>query len=739
MRYPLSLCISRSICRSEHRVHRFSPGVAQVTYGQVVTEERVAGLDGPIEVIRDQIGVPHCFAATEHDAFFAQGWVHATDRLWQMEYDRRRALGRWAEVVGAAGVTSDLFYRRIDLASTARRDWAALAPRTRAMLEAYSAGANAGMKSKAGRRLPRDLELAGVEPENWEPWHSLLVFKVRHVLMGSARQKLWRAVAVDVLGADAAKWMLSRSDHLACVPPGAACEDLLSVALADEAGSNNWALSGSRTASGLPLLAGDPHRGLELPNVYVQGHLSCPAWDALGIGMAGVAGFPHFGHNQKVAWCITHGMIDDQDLYRYAAPPGESRRIETVHVRHSDPVEVEVVTTPRGPLLAPDLALCWTATAETDTTFDAVPSMLDATCVVELFQAMRTWVAPGNNLLAADRAGTIGYLTRGQVPLRRRSEGILVPVPGDDPSYAWNGSLAFEDHPQLLNPEEGFLFSANNPALPPSTTAPYLGIDVAAPWRARRLVEALSRMAGATVADMEALHRDVVSLPARWWTNRLWGWEPLADWDGRMDASSSAAAAYSVFRRELMLLAMERSGLGANLNHRLNRLLPDVLPESALWQVVDQHARSGETGLLGGWSWDWAMAATTTRAQRAWKGENWGELHYTVQRHPLGRPEFDPPSVPYGGDMDTVQAASYFPTVSFAAQWGSVARYAFDLDDWDRSRWVIPLGASGEPRSPHFADQQEAWREGRLLMAPYTRAAVEAAAEDHLVLRPARL
>ena len=160
------------------------------------------------------------------------------------------------------------------------------------MLEAYSAGANAGVKAKAGRRLPRDLQLAGVVPETWEPWHSLLVFKVRHVLMGSARQKLWRAVAVDVLGADAAKWMLSRLDHLACVPPGAACEDLLSVALADEAGSNNWALSGSRTASGLPLLAGDPHRGLELPNIYVQGHLSCPAWDVLGIGMAGVAGFP---------------------------------------------------------------------------------------------------------------------------------------------------------------------------------------------------------------------------------------------------------------------------------------------------------------------------------------------------------------------------------------------------------------------------------------------------------------
>jgi hypothetical protein len=152
-----------------------------------------------------------------------------------------------------------------------------------------------------------------------------------------------------------------------------------------------------------------------------------------------------------------------------------------------------------------------------------------------------------------------------------------------------------------------------------------------------------------------------------------------------MDAQSTAAAAYSVFRREPMLLALERSGLGANLNHRLNRPIPNALPESAIWQVADQHARSGETGLLGGWSRDQAVAETTARAQRTWKGETWGELHCTAQRHPLGRAELDPPSVPYGGDMGTVQAASYLPTVSFTAQSASVARDAFDLGEWDWS------------------------------------------------------
>lgn len=702
-------------------------------YGRFVTDERMAGLDGPIEIFRDHVGVPHCYATSEHDAFLAQGWVHAADRLWQMDYDRRRGLGRWAEVAGPGGLAGDLFYRRMDLATGARRDWAALSPRTKAMLSAYANGVNAALGS---RPLPRELLVGGSPVEPWEPWHCLLVFKVRHVMMGSARPKLWRAVVTEVLGAEAAESMLSGGDHVACVPPGAPCQELVSVALADEAGSNNWALSGARTASGSPLLAGDPHRDLEVPNVYVQGHVSCPAWDVLGIGMAGVPGFPHFGHNRQVAWCITHGMIDDQDLYRFSSPPSGDRRTETIQVRGAEPAEVDIVTTSRGPLLSPDLALCWTGTAETDTGFDAIAPMLEAGSVDDLFETMRDWVVPGNNLLGADRAGTIGYLTRGRVPRRRRLEAALLPVPGDDPSYGWDGFLPFEDHPRTRNPAGGFLFSANNPARP-SVRDPYLGIDVAAPWRARRLVDALSGTAGATVAGMEAIHRDVVSLPARWWVERLSGWAPLEGWDGRMDAASPAAAAYSVVRRELTLLALERSGLGANLDHPLNRLFPGALPESSLWRVVDQHARSGNASFFGGWTWDQALAAATARAGRRWKGAPWGELHHTGQRHPLGRAELNPPSVPYGGDMDTVQAASYLPTVNFEVRSGSVARYAFDLDDWDRSGWVIPLGASGEPGSPHFADQQESWRQGRLLPAPYSRAAVEAAAEERHVLRPA--
>ncbi len=551
-------------------------------------ELRLRGLDAPVELTRDRFGVAHCRAATDHDAFFAQGFAHAADRLWQMDHDRRRGLGRSAEILGPAAVPGDTLFRRIDLAASARSDAVRLSPAARHMLAAYTSGVNALIETLDRRRRdagsgspdlarqaadslpgggPLLADLAGIEsqPERWEPWHCLLVYRVRHLAMGSAAIKLWRAVVGDLLGpAMARKMATSRSGwQVACVPPGARCHGAApSWVGLDDGGSNNWALAGARTASGLPLLAGDPHRPLEAPNVYVQGHVSGPDWDVLGLAMPGVPGFPHFGHNDTVAWCITHAMADDQDLYQFAgSPPGaDGRRTELIAVRGSEPVRIEVGRSDRGPLVTDELALAWTAVAEPNNGFDAFPAMLRARSVDELFETMRPWAEPVNSLLAADRDGNIGYLTRGRVPIRTRPEAAWAPVPGDDPSHSWRGQVAFADMPRLQNPAGGFLFSANNRILA-ADTGPYLGLDVAAPWRATRLAGALSGMSAATVDDMAELHRDVVSLPARQIIRLLGDWAPLAGWDGRMDAASTAAAAYSVLRRELALLVLERSGL----------------------------------------------------------------------------------------------------------------------------------------------------------------------------------
>ena len=704
-------------------------------------EMRLRGLDGPVEVTRDPFGVPHCSAVTEHDAFFAQGFVHATDRLWQLVYDRRRGLGRAAEAIGVAGVTGDSLYRRLDLAAGARRDLARLSRAARDMLDAYAAGVNAAIGELGTGRLPAELTGTELPPEAWEPWHSLVVYRVRHLTMGSAAAKLWRAVVSEALGpAMATKMTAGWSGwQLACVPPGARCQGAVpSWAWMDDGGSNNWALAGARTESGLPLLAGDPHRPLETPNVYVQGHVSCLHWDVLGLAIPGVPGFSHFGHNARVAWCITHAMADDQDLYRIdgGRTGADGRyRTEVISVRGGDSVRIELRDSSRGPLVADELALAWAATAEGNTGFDALPAMLRAESVGELFEAMRPWVDPVNNLLAADRDGGIGYLTRGRVPIRSRPEAAWTPVPADDPSHGWRGFVDYADMPQVRDPEGGFLFSANNRIIA-ADSGPYLGLDVAPPWRATRIVDTISALSGASVADMAALHRDVVSLPARRIGQLLGDWAPLAGWDGQMAADSTAAAAYSVLRRELALLVLERTGLAAFIEHPWNRLLPGIRAESVVWRVAGDHLLSGDESLLGGWSWHRALTEAVRRAERGWGGEPWGELHATRHRHPLGRAELDPPSVPYGGDMDTVQASSYIPVDGLRTASGSVARYAFDLADWDRSGWVVPLGATGEPGTRHAHDQQEAWRTGQLLPAPYSPAAVRAAAAERVTLLP---
>jgi penicillin amidase len=686
-----------------------------------------------VDILRDRLGVPHCFASTEDEAFRAQGWVHAEDRLWQLEYDRRRAEGRLAEAVGVGGVGADTFFRRVGLARSVQRDLAALAPATVAMLDSYAAGVNEWV---ASHPLPREFAVAGLSSfDPWLPWHSLLVYRVRHLLMGSARSKLWRAVVATAAGEHAAGSMVSGfgEEHVASVPPGARCRPaIVGLGLGEvDGGSNNWVVAGARTASGAPLLAGDPHRELEAPNVYVQGHVACNEWDVLGIGMPGVPGFPHFGHNDRVAWSITHAMADDQDVYRY--PPGSFPvgRTETVVVRDGEPVEIDVVETPHGPLITDSLALSWTATADVNLGFDAVHSMLRARSVGELFDAMRPWVEPANSLVAADVDGHIGYLLRGRLPVRRRLDAAWLPVDGTDESFGWDGWVPFEDLPRVEDPEGGFAFSANN-HLAAAADAPYVGLDVAPPWRATRIADALSTMSDASVETMSALHRDVVSLPAlRLLGGRLRDWAPLAGWDGSMAADSAAAGAYSVFRRELLLEVLERSGLGDVLTSPANRVLPGVVPESVLWRVVEQHAAAGDESLLGGSSWDEVFAVARLRAESVWLGETWGELHRTGQRHVLARfdPSLDPAaSVAVGGDLDTVFSTGYTPTAGLGVKAGSVARYAWDVGDWDRSGWVVPLGAAGAPPSPHAGDQQEAWAAGRLFPAPYTRAAVEASA-----------
>ncbi|MDP8923488.1 MAG: penicillin acylase family protein, partial [Chloroflexota bacterium] len=566
---------------------------------------KLAGLKGSVDVVRDQLGVPHIRAGSLHDGFFAQGFVHAQDRLWQMEYDRRRAAGRWAEYVGPSGVDQDVLMRRLGLVASAKADYAAVNAETRAMLGAYAAGVNAFIA--ATDALPIEYRIVGGEPEPWEPWQSCAVFKVRHVLMGSLGAKLWRLRMLKTLGPEWIEHLRAGSGEEAplVVPPGATYVDVpdgiddsvslaeLALALGDvDGGSNNWTVHGSRTASGKPLLAGDPHRALDVPNVYYQNHLACPDFDAIGYSFVGVPGFPHFGHTAHVAWGVTHAFADYQDLFVERFAPGDpsryqfedtwraaERRRETIQVRGAAPVEVDVSVTHHGPIVVGDpatgtaLALRYTATAEPNHSFEALLPMLRARTVAEVDESMRPWVDPANNFVMADTEGTIGYLTRGQVPVRAPANAWL-PVPGWTGEHEWQGLIPFEEMPRAREPRQGaipgapqgFIATANQ-RIVGRDYPHYISLDWSPPHRARRVNARLRPLTAATQADMAAVHADKVSIPSQAFVALARELEPLDDrsreardwliqWDGTMGPDVPAAVIYAAWREQVTALIL---------------------------------------------------------------------------------------------------------------------------------------------------------------------------------------
>src|SRR5262245_61065618 len=565
---------------------------------------RLHGLAHPVQIYRDRLGIPYLRAHSVHDAFFAQGFVHAQDRLWQMDFDRHRAYGRAAEYLGTRAVPQDALLRRLRLEASARADYDAVNVETRAMLETYAAGVNAFVQ--ATDRLPIEYQLLATTPEPWQPWDACAVFKVRHVFTGGVWQaKLWRARLLRHLGPEltAKLYANEASGQPLIIPPGVdyqgpalnglealhAGEAAVSMLQELEGGSNSWVLAGQRTASGAPLLAGDPHRALDTPNVFYQNHLACPAFDAMGLSFPGVPGLPHFGHNRAVAWCVTTAMADYQDLYIERFHPGNPQLYElkgqwrqvqhhheVIRVRHGQPVEIDVSVTNHGPIIVGDpvqgyaLALRYTALVEPNASFNALLPMLRASDADEFEEALRPWVDPCNNILFADVHGQIGYRTRGQVPIRSRANAWL-PVPGWTGEHEWQGLLPFEAMPRLRNPDAGFIVTANNRIVDESYPH-YLALHYEPGFRARRIRDRLMPLTHASGAEMMAIQADRVSIPAQAFVARLVRLEPgdslsaqvrgiLQQWDGTMAPDSAAATIYAVCRDELMRLVM-RPALG---------------------------------------------------------------------------------------------------------------------------------------------------------------------------------
>ena len=737
----------------------------------VTSSQTFPGLDGPVTIHRDEWGIPHIKATSEHDAFFAQGFVTAQDRMWHMDYDRRRALGRWAEWAGPSALKEDRLMRRLSLERAAKADFAATKPDAQAMVQALTDGINAFIDST--RTLPIEYKLLGETPDRWESWHSFAVYKVRNMLMGTFDMKLWRARITNALGPERAASLFRGYpvDHLVTTPPGVehtgarydpyeeladSWQQLNQIGEIDN-GSNAWVVSGARTESGMPLVAGDSHRGLDTPSVYYQVHMTCPDWSVSGYSVPGVPGAPHFSHTEHVGFGMTHGNADYQDLFienfREAAGGLEYEyrggwypadvRTEVLNCRGHEELTIEVVVTRHGRIVAGDprdgvgLAFSHTGTNGPTKWMDSVLDILRAGDADELEQAVKEWTEPVNNYMYCDTRGNFGYRLRGRIPIRDVAN-TWAPVDAASGLYEWEREIPWEELPQIRNPEIGYAVTCNQKVT--TDEYPYhINHFFTNEWRARRITNRILDVPKGemNVESMGAIHGDRISIPSTWVAERVASLSfddarareaqaYLANWDGEMGRDDVepliVAEVMSQVQWEIathlfggmvdeVLAGSGRGGpshWGELVSHVWESLKDDddeFLPDGRTWDEILSDALTGAvdelTGPLGADMSGWV----------------WGKVHHTNPMHPLSAtfPETDgalnPPQIPMGGGIDTPQAGSFSQGNKYVITGLSVNRYIHDPSDWSKSKWVSPLGASGHPGSPHYADQAPIWGE----------------------------
>jgi penicillin amidase len=582
----------------------------------------VRGLEAEVEIVRDRRGVPHIYARSEADLFFGQGYATAQDRFWQMELQRRLPAGRLAEIIGPAALEVDRFFRRIGLHRAAQRD---LVRGTTAVhvAAAYAAGVNAYLE-RHHDRLPIELVLLRVSPEPWTPldcllWGRFLAF----ALSPNWESEIVRSRLIARLGLELASalepeiWQPGTGavpeevDFGSPEAPRPRPAGRWSVPAAQSGASNNWVVSGARSTTGRPLLSNDPHLFPQVPGIWYEAHLVGAGYDVIGATLPGAPGVI-IGHNQRIAWGVTAGLADVQDLYVERFDPDDPRRYryqgawrpaevvrEVIRVRGwREPAVEEVLVTHHGPIITPtpvlpgeDRALALRSFLNEDGFEPSVLLRLNRARDWDEFRAvLADWVAPPLSFVYADVDGNIGFQFAGKVPVRARGEG-LVPAPGWTGEYEWTGALPFEALPCAYNPPEGFCATANDRVVPDGY--PHLltreWID---DYRARRIRELLAAKPKHSLDDFATMQTDVLSLPARELQPFFAALEPsgpleeaalaeLRAWDLRLTPDSVGGAIFEALKARLQANVFGPVA-GDLLPHLLGQgLHPQVIPSSA--------------------------------------------------------------------------------------------------------------------------------------------------------------
>jgi penicillin amidase len=751
------------------------------------------GLRGTVDVRFDRFAVPHVFAGSEPDAWRAVGYLQARDRLWQMELYRRAASGRLSELLGEATVAIDQRFLTLGLRLAAEREWVRTPPDIRTAFESFSAGVNAAMAVRGSRR-PLELQLLGLTPEPWTPVDSLAISKLFAWRLGeNHRAELLRYALLQEMGPralalfpDSPNWaptILERADRAEgreqraelVYPPG-----LEWLSPDARAMSNSWVIHGSRTASGRPILANDPHLAIEMPSVWWEVHVVAGSLNVAGVTIPGIP-FVVIGHNARIGWGLTNVGSDVQDFFverldpsrqRYRVGdewvPLEIRRHEIRVSGRDEPLIFEVRTTRHGAVRNAEdwheayagdpeipsqlgetvLALKWHPVLEGNAAaaFDGLARAANWTAFVD---AVRRFSAPAQNFVYADVDGNIGYAMSGLLPVRAGSDGGL-PVSGVPPDADWQSWVDTRQLPALLNPSSGQIVTANNEV---DRGLPYLVTrDWVAPFRAQRITALLGDRRGLDFAAMRAIHADITSMSADVILKAIEppdAIEELRTWDRRVDergvsllyAAFEEALWRRTFADDMPAPLFERFYRYAG-NERLAGLHAVISDPRSPWFDDRSTPDVIETrGDIARQAADDALAGLRARFgdPAAWR---WDEAHALTFSHPLsggGRMLdwfFSRGPVPVGGDSMTVNKTTTDLRRPYATTEAASYRQILDVGAWDASVGVNTTGQSGHPRSPHYFDQNKLWRQVEYRPLPFTRGAVDAATVSRLELVP---
>jgi penicillin amidase len=749
------------------------------------------GISESVKVLRDGRAIPYISAANENDLYFAQGYVTAGDRLWQMDMMRRFARGETAELSGKATLEEDKRWRRLGFAKIAEESYQHLSPELKSALDNYARGVNAYIASLDDNSIPIEFKILQYKPRRWTPADTLIIGKIlADALSSTWRQDLLKASLLQTLpkekldqltngrteydvvlygrdvperrnatAAASVKVSTIRPETLAAAErEDAAREASLSRLgfFAEElAASNNWVISGKRTADGKPILANDPHLAPTAPGIWYLSHLETPSMRVAGVTFPGVPGIV-LGHNEHIAWGATNVGPDVQDLYaetfdaagRVKTPNGweaPTIRTETINVRtnllkpDTQPETLEVTETRNGAVILEEggkrYSLKWTARDPRNVDFEAFFRLNRAKDWKEFRAALSTYRGATQNFVYADVKGNIGWQVAGGVPIRRTGDGSL-PYDGAANEGDWTGFIPLDELPNLYNPPSGLIVTANQRIAGTDYKYPQLIRDFAPPWRARRITDLLNAEPNATMDTVRAAQHDSYNIPLASLAKEIVKanagtaetLETLKGWDGRMTPDSRAALIANEIRVCMgnRIAAANAPAPAAAIRERI--LARAVRERSKLWLpagVADYESLMR--------SCDAESTATLEKRFGADRSKwTWGAIFASRFPHPLAAApliggQFKTPSVGLEGSGQTPNVGS-----------GVSMRLITSPGNWDATRHVIPLGQSGDVRSSHFKDQFDLWKSGEPAIFPFSRAAVDRAATTRLEFIPAK-